>query len=401
MHDIAIHEVPHIPVGEQSIEYVERKGIGHPDSICDAVMEAASVALSQAYLDRTGQVLHHNLDKGMLIAGQTTPAFSGGHVDHPMRLVLGDRATTQWDGVSIPLNEIVKSAVEDWIRDHLRFVDPNRHLVIQNEIRPGSPELVGIFRREEPVANDTSVAVGYAPITETERLVLAAEHWLNSSQLKKRYPSAGEDVKVMGVRRDHWLHLTVALAFVDRFVKDEPAYFDLKEAIHEDLQKHLNAEITGLDGIDIHLNTLDTMRSGLDGLYLTVLGTSAESGDGGEVGRGNGVNGLICLNRPTSNEAAAGKNATCHVGKIYSLLSREIAQQIYATVDGVDEVYVWLCSQIGRPVGDPWFASANVILKSDALLTDVDAAIKTIIEKHLSNVTQFSYRLIDREIKIC
>ena len=65
-------------------------------------------------------------------------------------------------------------------------------------------------------------------------------------------------------------------------------------------------------------------------MYLTLLGTSAEQGDSGQVGRGNRVCGLISLNRPMSVEAAAGKNPVSHVGKIYNVLAHELAMRIYA-----------------------------------------------------------------------
>jgi S-adenosylmethionine synthetase len=139
------------------------------DSRCDAIMEAISVALCQAYVEATGQGLHHNLDKGLLVAGHTTPALSGGTVEVPMRLVIGDRATTQWNNHRIPVGGIAEATAKAWLAAHLRFVEPQRHLVIQNELRPRSPELVDIFARDRHGANDTSAAVGYAPLSETER----------------------------------------------------------------------------------------------------------------------------------------------------------------------------------------------------------------------------------------
>jgi len=36
------------------------------------------VALCRAYIDVAGRVLHHNIDKGLLVAGQSEPAL-GGH----------------------------------------------------------------------------------------------------------------------------------------------------------------------------------------------------------------------------------------------------------------------------------------------------------------------------------
>ena len=174
MSPLIIDYLPHLPVGQQQLELVERKGLGHPDSMCDAIMEAISVALCRTYLEATGQVLHHNIDKGLLVAGQTSPALGGGTVAAPMRLIVGDRATVEWQGQRFPVGAIAETTARQWLREHLRFVDPDRHVVVENALQPGSPELVDLFARQMRGANDTSAAVGSAPLTETERCVLAA-----------------------------------------------------------------------------------------------------------------------------------------------------------------------------------------------------------------------------------
>lgn len=390
---IMLTPIPHMPMGQQPIELVERKGVGHPDSMCDAIMEAISVALSQAYITATGHVLHHNIDKGLLVAGQTAPALGGGRVQAPMRLVFGDRATMAWDGHTIPVAEIAETTATQWLQQHLRFVNPQQHVVFQNELQPSSPELLDLFARPIMGANDTSAAVGYAPLTETERCVLAAEHYLNSAAFKAQFPEAGEDVKVMGYRQERQLSLTVALAFVDRFIPDERTYFTRKAMIQDDLQRFLQGELQQLDSVTVQLNTLDLPGRGVDGMYLTVLGTSAEGGDSGQVGRGNRVNGVVSLNRPMSTEAAAGKNPVSHVGKIYTLLSHHIAQHIHTAVTAVEEVYVWLCSQIGQPVDQPWVTAVQVVLAPGAHLTDVEAVVKEIVHKELADISSFIAQL--------
>lgn len=400
MRRILVEHLPNVPAGRQEVELVERKGVGHPDSICDAIMEAVSVALSQAYIEHAGRVLHHNIDKGLLVAGQTTPALGGGTVDAPMRLIFGDRATTRWNDQHVDVDGIVEATAKRWLDDNLRFVTPEDHFVFQNEIQPGSPELMDIFKRDVVGANDTSAAVGYAPLTETERLVLATERRLNSPEFKERYPEAGEDVKVMGARQGRELSLTVAVAFVDRFVPDEETYFDRKAAIQADLQADLQEGLNDLDRIDIDINTLDEPGRGLGGMYLTVLGTSAEGADCGQVGRGNRVNGVISLNRPMGTEAAAGKNPVSHVGKIYNLLSHQIAGNIYDSVEAVEEVYVWLCSQIGHPVDQPWIASAQVVLAPGADLSDVRPDIGEIIDRELADIRSFTDRLSRGELPV-
>ena len=400
MRRIFVEHLPNIPVGRQDVELVERKGVGHPDSICDAIMEAVSVALSQTYLELCGRVLHHNIDKGLLVAGQTTPALGGGRVDAPMRLVFGDRATTEWAGREIDVGAIAEATARTWVREHLRFVDPEKHIVFQNEIKPGSPELVDIFEREVVGANDTSAAVGYAPLTETERLVLAAERRLNDPAFKAEFPEAGEDVKVMGVRQGRELVLTVALAFVDRFIPDERTYFERKAAIQERLQAELQAQLNDLDRVRVDINTLDEPGRGVKGMYLTVLGTSAEGADCGQVGRGNRVNGVISLNRPMGTEAAAGKNPVSHVGKIYTLLTHQMAGRIYESVEPVEEVYVWLCSQIGQPIDRPLIASAQVILEPGVGLPEVEPQIREIIDDELAQIHRFTERLSRGELMV-
>lgn len=401
MTQITIEQLRQIPTAQRRTEHVERKGLGHPDTICDCVMEAVSVALSQAYIEACGRVLHHNIDKGLLVAGQSAPQPGGGKILKPMRLIFGDRATAEVNGRRIAVGEIVESTASKWLREHLRFVDPARHVVYQNEIQTGSPELVDIFARPQLAANDTSAAVGYAPLTETEQLVLEAEHYLNSSGFKERFPEVGEDIKVMAFRRDRQLSLTVAAAFVDRFVPDARTYFDRKAAVRDDLRHHLEPRLKSLDALDMALNTLDDPSRGAGGMYLTVLGTSADGADGGEVGRGNRVNGLISLHRPMSTEAAAGKNPVSHVGKIYNLLAPQMASRICEVVPGVEEATVWLCSQIGRPIADPWSVAVEILPKPDATSADVETGVQEVIASELRNLPVFVERLTRGELPVC
>jgi len=400
MSEIIVEELKQIPLEQQRLELVERKGTGHPDSMCDGIMEQISVSLCREYLATFGRILHHNVDKGLLVAGCTHPRLGGGTVEEPMRFVFGDRATAEYRGKSIDIGAIVEESAKSWLKEHLCFVDPERHVLFQNEFKKGSPELIDLFEREVIGANDTSVAVGYAPLTETERIVFAAERFLNSEQFKRDFPEAGEDVKVMGYRLDRELILTVAMAFVDRFVPDAGTYFVRKQEMEATLEGFLARKIKTLDKVAVAINTLDDLKRGEAGMYLTVLGTSAEGGDCGQVGRGNRVNGIISLNRPMSTEAAAGKNPLSHVGKIYTLLTHKIAEEIYLSVSGLDEVYVWLGSQIGKPIGEPLVASAQLVLLPGVALVDVRQEVKGVIEGELTTIDHFTGRLARGELPV-
>jgi len=401
MPEINIETLNQTPCAQQRFELVERKGIGHPDTICDAIMEDISLALCREYLAAFGRVLHFNVDKCLLAAGRTEPRLGGGKVIAPMRFIYGDRAAAECGGMRIDIGAIAEAGAKQWLRSHLRFVEPEKHVVFQNELKEGSPELADLFSRKIIGANDTSVAVGYAPMTETERLVLLCERELNSPAFKQRFPEAGEDVKVMGYRRDRKLDLTVALAFVDRFVPDATAYFARKQEITAALADRLAHEQQTLDRVNVTLNTLDDPARGDAGMYLTVLGTSAEGGDCGQVGRGNKVNGVISLNRPIGTEAAAGKNPVSHVGKIYTLLTHRLAAEIHASVPGVREVYVWLGSQIGAPIDQPAMAFAQLILEPGVALADVQPAAASVIERGLANMKEFTAKLIRGEWPVC
>src|SRR2546425_745436 len=219
---LVVSELRQTPVSEQELEIVERKGLGHPDHICDAVMNEVSMSLSREYIKRNGK-------------------------------------------------------------------------------------LCG--------AHDTSAAVAYAPLTDTEKSALRTERYINSPSFRKEVAETGEDGKIMGSREGRDLNLTIARAGVDRLIENENQYFQRKAEVVEDVTRFVKSRVK-FDGVNVDINTLDKRGRGMGGIYLTVLGTSADDGDGGQVGRGNRVNGVIPLNRPTCSEAAAGKNPVSHVGKI-------------------------------------------------------------------------------------
>jgi len=399
--NILVDSLKQTPIEQQKLEIVERKGMGHPDSICDAIMDRISVKLSQEYLKKTGDIRHHNIDKSLLAAGEAETRFGGGGVKKPMLLVIGDRATFEVGAVHIPVGDIAIQTAKEWFKEKLRFVDPEKHVRYQVELKPGHPELMDIFSRKGRVlgANDTSAAVGYAPMTRTEQIVLGAEKYVNSPEFKRRFPEAGEDVKVMGFRKNNELHLTMSMALVDRYVESESDYFQKKAALQEEVTRFVK-EKTNFDNAIVDLNTLDKEGRGMEGVYLTVLGTSAESGDSGQVGRGNRTNGVIPLNRPFCSEAAAGKNPVSHVGKIYNSLTHRIASEVYKKVVGLEEVYIWLLSQIGKPIDDPTIAAAQVVMKTGNSFESVKKEIEEVVNHELENIDKFCRDLANGKIQI-
>ncbi|HUJ87117.1 MAG TPA: methionine adenosyltransferase [Burkholderiales bacterium] len=365
------------------LEIVERKGLGHPDTICDALAENLSRALSRFYLERFGAILHHNVDKALLCGGAARPAFGGGEITEPIDIYLAGRATASFEGVTIPVDEIAVEQSRRWLRENLRHLDPARQVRIHPRIRPTSPDLAALFLRQRgaaaPLANDTSLGVGFAPLDALESAVLAVERKLNAPEVKAARPEIGEDVKVMGVRSGRDLTLTVACALVGRHVSDIDDYRRKKARIRD-----LAAAAAGA-GAEVEVNSAD--GDGADSIYLTVTGLSAEAGDDGQVGRGNRVNGLITPYRPMSLEAAAGKNPVTHVGKLYNLLANRIARALVAEVNGVQEAYCYLVSRIGQPITEPQLIDLKLRLDDPAALASLRPCIEGLARRELAGLT--------------
>lgn len=363
------------------MELVERKGLGHPDSLCDALAENLSRSLSRAYLERFGVILHHNVDKALLRGGAARAAFRGGEILEPIEIYLAGRATLELKGARIPVDELAVEGSRQWLREHLRFLDVDRDVRIISLVRPTSADLSSLFSRQGPVplANDTSLGVGFAPLDDLERTVLAVEQHLNSADAKARQPEIGEDLKVMGVRRGERTSLTVACAMVGRFIDDADDYRRKKEQVRR-------LALEACPGpVEVHVNTADGETA--DSLYLTVTGLSAEAGDDGQVGRGNRVNGLITPYRPMTLEAAAGKNPITHVGKLYNLVAHRIARALVAEVPGVLEASCYLVSRIGSPITQPEVMDVKVRLEDPARLAALRPLISEVARANLATVT--------------
>jgi len=397
-----ILESSRIPAAAETMEIVERKGLGHPDTICDAVMESVAVELAQAYLKTCGRVLHFNADKGMLVAGQVVCRFGGGSVLAPMRLVMGDRATFNWKNKRIPVHEIAERTAYRWFKRHLPRIKPLKDLECQVELKPASEELRSVAERpRQVVANDTSATVGYAPLTPTERLVFQVERFLNGHSFKKGFPDTGEDVKVLAVRSGGDLTVTVAMPFLAPLIRNESEYFKRKALAGRILTDFVTRKCGTAFSPRLFLNVLDQRGSGEAGAYLTLLGTSAEAGDSGEVGRGNRVCGLISLRRPASAEAAPGKNPVAHVGKIYNVLAQVLAEDLHRKVPGLLDVTVWITSQIGQPVSLPQAVVVEVSLGRGVTLEAVRPKIQREVQLAFTHIKAFCHALTRGLYAVC
>lgn len=387
-------------VEDMAVEIVERKGLGHPDTVCDALAEELSRSLSRFYMERFGQILHHNVDKVLLCAGEAEPAFGGGKITRPIEIFLAGRATTALKGVEVPLQALATECSHHWLQNNFHALDVEKHIQIHPLIRPGSHDLAELYLRGQRegvwLSNDTSCGVGYAPLSELETIVYSVERALNSQSVRESHPAFGEDVKVMGVRQADRIALTVACAFVGKFLKNLDDY----AAAKADLVAMVRRTVGGLTtrDVSVQVNAGDDLDTG--SIYLTVSGTSAEAGDDGEAGRGNRVNGLIAPGRPTTMESVAGKNPVTHVGKLYNLCASLASDRIVREVPEVTSAYCTLVSCIGRPVHEPQVVNIRVRTEGGGPKPAEIAAIEEIARDELRRIYSLSEDLLEGRLGI-
>jgi len=206
------------------------------------------------------------------------------------------------------------------------------------------------------------------------------------TDLGKREKVIGEDIKVMGLRTGDKIMVTIADAFVSRYVDDIAHYLTIRDEIAA-FAKDVAADYTTRD-VEVFVNIGDDIEK--ESVYLTVTGLSAEMGDDGSVGRGNRANGLITPNRSMSLEATSGKNPVNHVGKIYNLLSTQIARDAVEKVDGLQEISVRILSQIGQPIDNPLVANAQIIPEKGVSIDKIKPAIEDVVDGWLERITDIT-----------
>jgi len=401
--NIAVAKTQALPIEEQYLEIVERKGKGHPDTILDAVVEDVGVNLCKYYISNFGRILHHNVDKGSIAGGRARVDFGGGELLEPIYICVVGRATTEVfknsELVRVPLGTLTLQSIRTTIKNTLRFLDPTEHMIMDYRIKPGSADLAHVFDRsvdDIPRANDTSFGVGFAPFSETEQIVFQTEQLLNSDAFKKKHKEVGEDVKVMGLRTDNEIKLTVAAAMIAKFIPDPDHYYGVLKEVENAVLDQAN-KITDRE-VSVVVNSADDPNRG--SFYLTLTGTSAEMGDDAGVGRGNRVNGLITPCRPMSLEAAAGKNPQNHVGKIYNVLAERAAKRIVNEESRVSEAYVKILTRIGYPIDEPLIATAEVIPTETSPWNEIQANVKSILDAELEDVCSVQQMILEKKVRL-
>ncbi len=380
-------------IEDRPVEIVERKGIGHPDSLCDGIAERVSVEYTRWCKENLGAPLHHNFDKVQLVAGDVSVDYGRGEMLKPIRIQIAGRGTpVAPDGRAVPMDIIAIDAAKRHIRETMKYLDPDRHMVIDCYAGRGTSELIHAV--DKVTANDTSFGVAHWPRSGLENAVYETCQYINYD-LREKFP-VGEDVKVMGARMGKEVILTCAIPFISTMVKDSTEYIEVRGAVKQATQayaKKLDSRVTRVD-----VNTAD--EDGTRNVWLTLTGTSGECGDDGSVGRGNRVTGVITPFRSASLEAAAGKNPISHVGKLYNVLGLLTARDIVENIPEIREAQVYVLSQIGKPLDQPLIATATVSTNNGGMSSAVKAKVEEVIDKHLADMVGLREKLEKMEVTL-
>jgi S-adenosylmethionine synthetase len=367
------------------VEFVERKGLGHPDTICDRLAEELACQLALDYEQHTGAVRAFNVDKAILAAGSVDVHFGGGVHTKPSKLVLVGKATFDFGWQPDP--EALAEQYHARLLELLPDATPEA-FEVEVWLNRSSADLAAVVHAETvaPLANDTSFAAVSSPRSVLESIVHRVETALNEPAYRDRVP-VGRDIKVMGAREGDDIMITIACPVMATKVADRAAYDAVIDTVRSDASA-LAQEIAGRP-VAVQVNQADQE----DSVYLTLTGTSAEAGDDGQVGRGNRFGGLITPYRPMSLEAAAGKNPAAHVGKTYHAIGYDITQRMLAETDTSD-VTLRLLSSIGHPVTEPQAVHVEASGDLD------EATIRTITEECFDDWSGVTQRLIAGEYEL-
>ena len=395
---------------EKDFEIVERKGMGHPDTIADDLAEHLSRVYSKYTVEHYGTVLHHNFDKVGLMGGATKLKFGKHEIVSPIRVLINGRASFVFGNEAIPLKELLIESTKEFLAERLYGINPNCDLRIIYEVASGSsPGSIGeesnlrnnwfapkslndLSELKNLNCNDTSLGAAFFHKRIVEKCVWTIERELNSEEFHKKFPWIGTDIKIMGCRCADKLRFTMAIPQLSDWVSSINEYIANKEFLYSYIKKQLNSIAPQYD-IQVDINTRDHIGNSTD-LYLTATGSSVEMGDEGFVGRGNRMGGLITPFRPYTMEGICGKNPVYHTGKMYSVAAWEISKRIYENLR--EDVDVMLIGQSGHALSNPW----NIILSGSRSDIDMDVVSK-LSKEVLCNFNHITEKILAGEYQLC
>lgn len=376
-------------IESEPVEMIERKGIGHPDTLADIIAEEFSNRYSAYTLDKFGYICNHVVDKVTVLGAKTRVEFGKYKIIKPITVCLFGKTTSKVGNNKINIKKIFKESVKNVFMSIFKTDDILKHTkyLINTHDGIGFDHPAGFYNpssqkdledvNSELKSNDTVMCSAYAPYSQMERLTIDIENFLNSEKFKQEFPETGYDIKVLTTKvLGQKTSITICVPFLAKLTPNKVYYAEKIKEIRVILEKYISVFL-GNDSFDLNINTKDDNGKYA---YLTVYGSALDKGDQGAVGRGNRYNGVISVNREMNIEAPAGKNPIHHSGKIYNAIAFNIAMQIYHEL-GLEN-YVNISVNNGDPLNNPAF----IIIKIVDDIGKNENKIKEIVSKNFQNM---------------
>lgn len=212
-------------INDTLFEVVEPKGKGHPDNVCDTLAEKISATYSRYCIENYGVILRHMIDKLSILGGGSKVKFGGGEMIAPIKILINGRFTDRFKDEKIDYIAIVIKTIKGYFKELFPLLDVDMFLeIVDNTHHNEGPGVV--YNNDDSTknerkkfyevvnkddfsrhnnhfrCNDTSTTVSYYPMSNLEITVLEIEQTLNSKEYKEKYPWTGNDIKVMGIRKN-------------------------------------------------------------------------------------------------------------------------------------------------------------------------------------------------------
>lgn len=382
-----------------STEVVERKGLGHPDTLADGIAESAAIEYEKYCREQFGVIPHHNFDKASILGGLCVQEYGGGVFTAPIKMLFMGRGSMSFAGEDIPLRDIQMETAKKYIARILPSLDTaNSDMYTADSttsaystrpfwFNPRGIEDLPEYADQNLRANDTATMISYWPLTPTEKMTLALEgYFYENNEVglpKPRLDYIGQDIKVMSVRSGSDLSVTMAVPQITYQTPDLRTYMERLRVL-EDVMQAIADEMVG-DGLNVSLK-VNTQQQTANRPYLVTGGSCTDFGEEGAVGRGNKTHGIISSFRPNTMEAPHGKNPTYFVGKVLGYQADVIAREVSEKLDVKCQVIVQ--ANIGDDLFDP-----KVIVSTDKRVSSDE--VKAIVEQSLSAGRDTTNRIID------
>lgn len=379
----------------RSLEIVERKGIGHPDTLADMLAEAVSVHYSRYCLEKFGMVLHHNVDKLYIGGGHFEINFGQSTMLEPVQVFVNGRMSNSFANEHLDLSEISRESILPLLLAVLPHLKENEVVINSNSTQHtkipywfsprGRQDLPDSYM---PMANDTSVCVSHWPMTVSERLAFELERYfwiMRDGVFVPKFDCYGQDVKVMVCRKERNIDITVCLPVISTAISSFVEYDQLIEKAEDELND-LAERIVEETMFSVSVKVNPYQR-----LYMLGTGSCIECGEEGIVGRGNSNAGIISVFRPHSMEAWAGKNPVYHTGRVLSFLTMNLAKALNKEL-GV-KCTVMAMSKNNHSLVPPYL----LLVETDRKVQQ--DRVQEIITLNFINVDYLRHLLLERQIK--